>query len=331
MGGRFLTAGLAGLALGGCTTTSFAPPEIEMRHKVTGVEAGTCIVTTESGKVGEDVAGAMVLIDNVLASYHCAARDVANGRQAFEIPSFLALIAAGVGGPVYGLSRNEVLAAGAYSAVMGRANGYFAPKDKANVLFAAIDGVLCIQNASVGYDYLDRNAGGSGDQVALAGATTLQKDVLDVVQKKIASIEAELAVPGLPADRSTALRTQLKEMKDLETALARQMGVMALDAGVKINPALAYFKLVKGGLYQVDRVIAKRLSDSGTFDAAGIAAELEKYNGQQREAQDDKKGFIDGSKTPPSGLLSTQEALINVELDELDARIQKCVVLAKTR
>lgn len=330
MRGRLFVAGVAGLALSGCTTTSFAPPDIEMRKKVTAIEAGTCVVRTESGEVDENVAGAMTLIDNVLASYHCASRDVANGRQAFEIPSFLALVAAGIGGPVYGLSENEVLAAGAYSAVMGRANSYFAPKDKANVLLAAIDGVVCIQNASVGYDYFDPYAGGSGAGADLLGDASVQHDALKVVRETIATIEADMKESGITDARAQALKAQREDLKNLETALGREVAVRALNAGITIDPALAYFKLVKGGLYQVDRVIAKRLSESGTFDAAGIAAELEKYNGRQAQAEDDQKGLIDGTKSGPIGL-NAKEALINVELDELGAKIQKCVVLAKTR
>ena len=331
MGGKLLTAGLAGLALAGCTTTSFAPPDIEMGKKVTAIEAGTCVVTTGSEEIRENVAGAMALIDNVLGSYHCASRDVANGRQAFEIPSFLALIAAGIGGPVYGLSENEVLAAGAYSAVMGRANSYFAPKDKANVLLAAIDGVVCIQNASVGYDYFDPYAGGNSiDGASLQDIASEQDNALKTLRETIASIEAEMKEPDVTAERMKTLKSQREGLKNLEAALARETGVRGLSSGVKITPALAYFKLVKGGLYQVDLVIAKRLSESGTFDAAGIAAELEKYNGQQRQAEEDQEELVAGTKAVPTGQ-NAKAALINVELEELDAKIQKCVVLAKTR
>ncbi len=75
---------------GGCTTTSFAPPKI-YEDKAVAAD-GTCPPSKPTGAaIGRDVDGALQLIDNYRLSYDCAFRQLANGRQFFEVPSALAL------------------------------------------------------------------------------------------------------------------------------------------------------------------------------------------------------------------------------------------------
>jgi hypothetical protein len=80
-------------------------------------------------------------------------------------------------------------------------------------------------------------------------------------------------------------------------------------------------------------VLEKRLSDSGTFDPDGITAELEKYTKQDAAATDDKedlqKNLRDPSKAGFVSLANAQRDLVDLELDQLQARLQTCVVRAK--
>jgi hypothetical protein len=331
MGGRFLTAGLAGLAISGCTTTSFAPPEIEMGYVMDSVQPGTCTVQAAEGasEITPDVAGANLLIDNFLAGYKCASREASNGRQSFEVPSFLALIAAGIGGPLYGFSRNEQLAAGAYSAVMGRANSYYAPKEKADLLRAAISGVTCIGNAAVGYDYFDADAEDEGGARNAVAGTTQDEKLVSLVKDQLADITARLQVAGLAAAERRELVERRKELDDLLLGLTKRMDRARQAAAVEIDADYAYFRLVRHALIDVDTVLEKRMSDSGTFDPASLSGELENLTRQEIAAETDERALDDPAKMTLYGADGVENRKINLELEQLHARLQKCVVRAK--
>lgn len=329
MGGRFLAAGLAGLALGGCSTTSFAPPEIDTRYSMSGVESGTCAVTPDTAReITPNVAGAHLLIDNFLAGYKCASREASNGRQSFEVPSFLALVAASVGGPLYGFSRNEQLAAGAYSAVMGRANSYYAPKEKADLLRAAINGVTCIGNAAVGYDHFDADAGRQDDTVSIAAQTTQEEKLIELIDGQLAEVAAALKVANLAQQERARLTTRQQELADLKFALTQQISRRVQASSIQIDAAFGYFKLVRNALVDVDTVLEKRLSDSGTFDPASLSGELENLTRQEVAAETREADLNDTTKNNLQGA-ALQEEKIDVQLDQLHARLQKCVVRAK--
>lgn len=331
MGGRVLVAGLAGLALTGCTTTSFAPPQIETGYAMDGVEPGTCAVYAAEGAsaITPDVAGANLLIDNFLAGYKCASREASNGRQSFEVPSFLALIAASVGGPLYGFSRNEQLAAGAYSAVMGRANSYYAPKEKADLLRAAISGVTCIGNAAVGYDYFNADAEEEGEVRSAVDGTTQDEKLSSLVQAQLDEIKARLKAAGLTAAEKKDLADQRKELEDLLLGLLKRMDRAQQAGSVRIDADFAYFKLVRNALIDVDTVLEKRMSDSGTFDPASLSGELENLTRTEVAAETDERALDDPAKMTLYGADGVEDRKIDLELSQLHARLQKCVVRAK--
>ena len=330
MGGRVFAVGLAGLALTGCTTTSFAPPDVVTRYPMDSVEPGSCTVRAAEGarEISPDVAGANLLIDNFLAGYDCASREASNGRQSFEIPSFLALVAAGVGGPLYGFSRNEQLAAGAYSAVMGRANSYYAPKEKANMLRAAISGVTCISNAAVGYDYFDADAEDE-DVAGLAVGTTPEDKLLELIDEQLADVAERLKAAGLAADERKALVARRKELDDLKLELTKRMDRRQAASSIRIDAEYAYFKLVRNALFDVDTVLERRLSDSGTYDPASLSGELENLTRQEVAAETEDRGLDDPTKMALYGADGVEERKIDLELEQLHARLQKCVVRAK--
>ena len=254
MGGRMFAAGLAGLAISSCTTTSFASPEIEMGYVMDSVQPGTCTVQAAEGasEITPNVAGAHLLIDNFLAGYKCTSREASNGRQSFEVPSFLALVAAGVGGPLYGFSRNEQLAAGAYSAVMGRANSYYAPKEKADLLRTAINGVTCIGNAAVGYDHFDAAARQQDGVFNIAAQTTQEEKLIKLIDGQLAEVATALKVANLAQQEKTRLTARQKELEDLKFALTQQISRRVQASSIQIDAAFGYFKLVRNALVDVD-------------------------------------------------------------------------------
>lgn len=144
-----LTASLAALiALSGCATTSFAPPSV-YENKAAAAD-GKCPVTEPTGDdVDNDVTGALLIVDNYRLAYNCAFRDLANGRQAFEVPSALAL-AGGATAAALGAGADVAIATGAAASVLNRGNSYYAPKNKAQIVAAALDAVICIKREASG-------------------------------------------------------------------------------------------------------------------------------------------------------------------------------------
>ena len=157
MNGSKLTSTLALLPLlAGCATTSFAPPRINNSTVLT--DDGKCNGTGSDSIAADTAAGARKLIDNYFVAYDCATRELANGRQAFEIPSALAL-AGGAAAAAFGAGPNVAIATGAGSALFSRGNGYYAPKAKAHMVSAGLSAVNCIKQEAIGATALNVTAG----------------------------------------------------------------------------------------------------------------------------------------------------------------------------
>lgn len=148
---------LAGAAMtSGCTSLSFAPPRVEVDRRIASPDPSKCaqLAPANAALLQHSVPGGIDLIDNFVRAYRCAAHEAADGRQTFEVPSFLALAAAGLG-PAFGMSEDAGLALGGAAAVGGHANSYYAPKQKAAVLDAALGAALCVKTEAVGVDFFD--------------------------------------------------------------------------------------------------------------------------------------------------------------------------------
>ena len=108
-----------------------------------------------------------------------------------------------------------------------------------------------------------------------------------------------------------------------------------------------YFMLVSSAVFSVERVLAHRLSNVGTFDASSVAAELEKAMQAQEEleenppvANDDAantaEADADAEQDPGKKAVKTfvaalarQQANAQVDLKKLKPKLDECVVLAK--
>jgi len=141
------------LSLPGCATTSFAPPRVDVRNAMTGesLDAHCNIYLGKGAAIGSNVDGAQALISNYLDSYRCTMREAANGRQPWEILSFLSLIASTTA-MALGAGKNVAIVGASANSVFTAGNGYYAPRDQAAILNDAVDALACIQNESVGID-----------------------------------------------------------------------------------------------------------------------------------------------------------------------------------
>ena len=141
------------LSLSGCATTSFAPPQVDVHNPMTGASLDKqCNVNYGTGDtITKDVEGAQVLVSNYLDSYRCAMRVSADGRQPWEILSFLSLIASTTA-TALGAGKNVAIIGTSANSAFNAGNGYFAPRVQTGILNDAVDALACIQNESVGID-----------------------------------------------------------------------------------------------------------------------------------------------------------------------------------
>lgn len=371
----------ASLALSGCSTFSFAPPRVEAQRVLNKSNPTQCSQFAESGAepISLDVDGAVVLIDHFVEAYRCAAREAADGRQVFQVPAMLALVAAAVG-PTFGLDTDGQIAAATGAAVYGRANTYYAPKEKAKILDSAIDATLCVQTASVGVEFFNSNPTPPKSVTTAVNAlredmTAIGTEVQQLYQERTALTGRQEAIEtlinGLSGDlqnprvlsareRQAQLSGQIGSveqtirLKNAQIEVIRvkllEIATMAVNryaatqlflekdlpdgTTVKINVPMAYFRMVSASLLSVDRILSQRLSDVGTFDAAGLAAEMTQIIEAKTKAQADK----DAAKKaqPPGGGAATMAFIqqqnanvIDLDLKLLQPKLQECVLRAK--
>lgn len=136
-------------SLAGCATTSFAPPGVSVQRVDTGRRAsGDCVASKQGAVIPHNVLGAQKLIDNFVDAYRCAAHSAANGRQLFEVPSFLALVGSATA-VALGAGSDVAILANAANGTLTGAKSYYVPQEKAAVLDHALDALLCIKTESV--------------------------------------------------------------------------------------------------------------------------------------------------------------------------------------
>jgi len=166
---RLASASVVGLALQGCSTFSFATPEIPMGGHATyssHLDSPECQATVASGSSVTDrdePRSAINLVDNYAGAYKCAMQAASNGRQYFQVPSQLAALV-GVTGAALGGSTDLALISGASAATFNSGNDYWAPQEKASILDSAYNAVECIRMAAVGLDPIE--AGDAPDAMA---------------------------------------------------------------------------------------------------------------------------------------------------------------------
>lgn len=143
---------MLGVLTSGCSTTSFAPPVVDLSHqtRVVSERNRPCAAQIVTGPdIMPDADGARALIENFIYVYRCRAHDAANGRQAFELPQLL-VAAGGAIAAAYGAGADAAIGTGGAAALLGAAKGYYNPQQKAAIYDHALDALLCIKTESVG-------------------------------------------------------------------------------------------------------------------------------------------------------------------------------------
>lgn len=271
------------MALPACTTTSFAPPSVNSDQVMTnGSLTRDCRLTaTNNGTIGEDVSGAISLVGNYHSSYQCWRRLAADGRQGFQIPAFISLIASTTA-VAFGAGPNVAIAGSAGNSLFTAGNNYYAPAEQAEILNHGLDAITCIRSEATG-------------------------------------TPAYAALPALGNE---------------ERRLQRVAGIT--DPTVEISSDRQYYNMVRSRLEAVDIVIAQRLMRRGTFDAAGVAAQIREAAKEVRDAQlavvsppaADQRvtGRFASSPTGTARLAQ----MVQLHLNLLQPKLDQCVLRAKT-
>jgi len=92
---------------------------------------------------------AIALTKNFIYYYRCASHSAGNGRQVFEVPSFLTLVGTATA-TALGAGSTVAIAGGAASATFDGAKDYYSPMEKAEIYDKALDAFICINSVATG-------------------------------------------------------------------------------------------------------------------------------------------------------------------------------------
>lgn len=158
---RILLLAISTSILGGCATASFAPPSTNLANVMETRGSNRSLSQSckpfeklSGGKtvpIDQDVDGARDLINNFILMYRCRAHSAANGRQVFEIPSFLTAVGT-ITATAFGAGPDVSVAGGSAVAILNGAKGYYSPKQKADIFDSSLDALICIKMEAVGID-----------------------------------------------------------------------------------------------------------------------------------------------------------------------------------
>ncbi|QNA84937.1 hypothetical protein G4G27_13730 [Sphingomonas sp. So64.6b] len=116
--------------------------------------------------------------------------------------------------------------------------------------------------------------------------------------------------------------------------------------GVAVTAEQRYFAIVSASLLSVERVLAQRLSNVGSFDPAGVIAEIKTLSEEARKKTEDAEVTADGqaqalvadgskgtatlkAKAAVAATDETKIAQTIVQIETLQPKLQQCVVRAK--
>ena len=347
--------------LSGCATYSFAPPSVDMRRVA---EEGhnlnsNCSIGESDEVIAHNIAGAGQLIDNFLLSYRCAARQVANGRQHFEIPSLLVTLG-GVTAAAFGAPAGVAIGTGAAAAGLNSAKTYYAPRDKLPIMAAAVDALTCVKNESVATDsygssLLQKVAGDAPGKTpaisaaAAAGADNGTSVAITAVDQYFTLVEsALLSIENITAQRLSsvggyapdALISEIKDVQkkveDAKTAAAKsdastKSEVVATAAGaapvppttsVTLPQLSAPISLTPEALARITKADGSIATiDQSLADKLKIPKAVLQLNGA-------KQLVVSGGDKEDVAMRSAIEQTL-LHIAQLQPKLQECVIRAK--
>ena len=191
---------------------------------------------------------------------------------------------------------------------------------------------------------------GAPSDVAIAGGAATAgmnagKNYYDPKQKAAIYDSALDALLCIKVEAVGIDASVLAAMSALETGGANSRKVLT-NGGVHVTVEQRYFELVTASLLSVERVLAQRLSNVGTFDPAGVIAEIKILSEEIKESEEDAKSGADekakllvedgmssgsGSKAQAAAATTnlTEVARTIVQVETLQGKLRQCVVRAK--
>lgn len=325
--------------LAACQSFSFASPPVRKDIQIARYDEVDCTAipktrATNGGtiEISPNVAGAMTLIDNFTLAYECAEQDLANGRQIFEVPAFLAAAAGLVGPAAFSFSAKDVLKLGAAGTVVGAGNTYYAPKAKAGFVSSALRAVYCVQTEAVGISYFKHKEEEKPEE---DGTKDLREalDALIAERKLLGEMRAAEGADGKAVSLLAANAMQVREVTD---ALARNLVARAEEASddsVSIDAEAQYFRMVGSSLGVINTILGERLRDAGSTDTKALFEELKRLSAESSEADEESEDAEDELKLYSERNLVAPKALrkkaIDLENEALQPKLQACVLQAR--
>lgn len=226
----------------------------------------------------EDTAGAVALLDARLALYTKAQGQAANTRQAFELPSLLAVIAP-VTAVALGAGPNVVIAGGAANATVKTGNGYFAPQSKADMYRDAGLAITClravatgnkpieVESATQALHAFDTSSPDDSDERIYGAFRHGADSVHAVLSQRLASAGGYSAASGLAAEYQQSVkaeeearqrvdqsRTQIKEtLADQKSLLSGANPSAPAVYGVAFSETMRVMQVVQTQAYTDQR------------------------------------------------------------------------------
>lgn len=265
------------VSLSACSTTSFAPPVVEGPGSQKTLSEG------------------LNLLDRYTTEYRNAAAGIANGRQLFDVPAMVALVG-GTTAAALGANADVAIGTGAVSALASSARQYYAPDDRADIYYDAVEAFSCIRRETLGISIKTTDA-----KMQLSGARIF----IDGAKRRDGAVAADIA------NAQTFIYTLNELIIDRET----QAYGMLYDA-----------------ILSVENKARQRLSTKGSIaDATTIAALVMQYQKQIEDAK--KPPPADGAAmdflSDASAIGTSMSAWANtINLEELQPKLAQCVLLS---
>lgn len=323
---------LAATILSGCTTTSFSPPHLEKNAKLDSVSRNGC-ATNKDGtvKIQADVIGALQLINNFELIYTCAADEAADGRQIFEVPSFLTT-AAGLVGASFGLSADQILVTGASASVLNAGKSYYAPREKAGMLGDALRAINCVRTEAVGISYFrtredDQSNDPTPQFMAIAGKIDRLRDREKTVRQLSFQLQPnDVNQANLYGSEIDSINKMIAYLVDQQQALAENIS----DGEVNLNAERQYFEMISGALGAIHLVLGNRLRDAGKADMEDIFSKLKELVKEEEEGEQKLNAALTSRKSAFGALLvQANRDVVTLENQKLRTELQVCVLQAR--
>lgn len=119
----------------------------------------------------------------------------------------------------------------------------------------------------------------------------------------------------------------------ISTASSADDNATPSPPSVELSPDRQYYEIVVAALLSVENVMLQRTTSAGTYAPDAIISEINSIKEKLDKANDDKNKAVAASKAATMSTdLPTQKVIAStlVKLDELQPKLQACVIRAKT-